>query len=98
MQVKVTRPPVACWDVEPEVFFGPEDSPADASLFAWEREALAICASCPVRAACLAWALRFPEQHGVVGGLTASQRRAVLAGRRRARVGLSRGDDVRRVA
>ena len=80
----------ACWDVEPEVFFGPTDSPPGKPLYTWERRALAVCAGCPVAAACLAEALVHPaaEQHGVVGGMTAGQRQAVrhVPGHGRSRV------------
>ncbi|HEV7451399.1 MAG TPA: WhiB family transcriptional regulator [Pseudonocardiaceae bacterium] len=77
----------ACWAVDPEVFFGPADSPAGAPVHAWERRALAVCAGCPVVTACLTEALKFPadDQHGVVGGMTAGQRRAVLRASRRGR-------------
>lgn len=70
----------SCSTVDPELFFGPADSPGAGSLLDWERRALAVCAGCPVVASCLAQALEFPvdEQYGVVGGATAGQRRAVL--------------------
>jgi hypothetical protein len=84
-QVTAQRP--ACWGVDPEVFFGPADGPAGRPLHLWERRALAVCAGCPVVMACLAAALEFPatEQYGVVGGMTAGQRRAVLQAPRRRR-------------
>ena len=70
----------ACWGVEPEIFFGPADSPSGKPLYPWERRALAVCAGCPVAAACLAEALVHPaaEQYGVVGGMTAGQRQAAV--------------------
>jgi WhiB family redox-sensing transcriptional regulator len=70
----------ACRGVDFDVFFGPADSAPGAPRFVWERRALAICAQCPIRSACLTEALRFPadEQYGVVGGMTASERRAAL--------------------
>ena len=75
-----TRQQPACWDVDPELFFGVADSAEGQPVFAWEQRAVAICAGCPVRVKCLAAALEFPvdEQHGVVGGMTAGQRRALL--------------------
>jgi hypothetical protein len=75
----------ACWDVEPEVFFGPADSPAGKPLYAWERRALAVCAGCPMETACLAEALAYSadEQYGVVGGMTAGQRQTMMHGSRR---------------
>lgn len=70
----------ACWGVEPEVFFGPADSPAGRPLHVWERRALEVCKRCPIVAACLTEALEYPvaEQYGVVGGMTAGQRKAVM--------------------
>jgi len=67
----------ACRDVDPDIFHGPADSPDGHPLYAWEKAALTVCARCPVAPACLAEALTYPagEQYGVVGGLTASQRR-----------------------
>lgn len=84
---QVTGQEPACWGVDPEVFYGPADSPAGRPLHGWERRALAVCAGCPVVAACLAEALEFPaaEQYGVMGGMTAGQRRAVLWASRRGR-------------
>jgi hypothetical protein len=84
---QVTGQEPACWGVDPEVFFGPADSPAGRPLHLWERRALAVCAGCPVVMACLAETLKFPaaEQYGVVGGMTAGQRRTALRASRRGR-------------
>lgn len=73
-----TRP--ACWGTDPELFFGAADSPEGRPVLDWERRALLVCAGCPMRAECLAVALEFPadEQHGVIGGMTAGQRRVLL--------------------
>jgi hypothetical protein len=74
----------ACRSVDPEVFFptathGPEYE-AQVSI------AKAVCAGCPVRAECLAWAL--PHQSdGIAGGMTEYERRHELARRRAARRG-----------
>jgi hypothetical protein len=77
----VTR--TACGDVDPEVFFGPADSPVGGPLLEWERRALAVCGGCAVVASCLEEALRHPAttQHGVVGGMTAAARRVELSTR-----------------
>lgn len=41
--------------------------------------ALAICnTSCPVRDKCLAWAFEMDDQHGILGGKTAIERRKML--------------------
>jgi WhiB family redox-sensing transcriptional regulator len=75
-----TRPDPACSTVDPELFFGPDDSAVAGAMFAWERRAVAVCTGCPVGAECLASALEFPadEQYGVIGAMTAAQRRALL--------------------
>lgn len=88
----------ACWGADPESFFGPADSGEHHPLFDWERRALAVCAACPVQAACLAAALGFPadEQHGVIGATTAAQRRVLLrtAGRRPSRTSVEEDPNV----
>src|SRR2546423_4411563 len=78
-------PAPACRGVDPELFFGPADSSAGQAIFDLERQAVLVCAGCPVRAACLAAALEFPadEQHGVIGGMAAGQRQALLRSSRR---------------
>ncbi|NGO69153.1 WhiB family transcriptional regulator [Streptomyces boncukensis] len=60
--------------IDPDVMFPPR---SNAALVA---EARAVCASCPVRPACLAWALDHPRDaaYGVWGGLTEAERAAVL--------------------
>lgn len=69
----------ACRDVDPEVFFpvaehGPEyEAQVDG--------AKAVCAACPVRAACLAWALD-ALPYGVAGGLGEAERRQERVRRR----------------
>lgn len=75
----------ACWGVDPELFFGPADSAEGQPLFSWERQALRVCASCALKAACLAEVLKFPrdEQYGVIGGMTAGQRQVLLRTSRR---------------
>jgi WhiB family transcriptional regulator, redox-sensing transcriptional regulator len=63
-----------CRDVDPELFFpSAEAGPAYARQVAAGK---AVCARCPVRAECLAWALeRLP--YGIAGGLTERERLAV---------------------
>lgn len=56
-----------CRQTDPELWF------ADTSRRTKARAA-SICASCPVRRPCLAWALVFDEEYGVWGGLDAAER------------------------
>ncbi|NUR89837.1 MAG: WhiB family transcriptional regulator, partial [Nonomuraea sp.] len=50
----------------------------------WEdppAQARRICRACPVRHACLEWAVRTGEPDGVWGGATPAERRLMRAGR-----------------
>jgi WhiB family redox-sensing transcriptional regulator len=60
----------ACQAVDPETFFPAPSEPADA--------AVALCRTCEVQGACLAWALEVGDCHGVWGATTARERRAML--------------------
>lgn len=62
----------ACLGVDPDLFY-PERGDRDALT-----RALAVCAGCPVRQRCLDE--RGHEKEGVVGGLSARQRRGMRAG------------------
>lgn len=64
----------ACRSADPELFFPP--SAAGPSLKQAEQ-AKAICACCPVRRQCLAFAMLAGQTHGIWGGLTEDERRAV---------------------
>ena len=55
-----------CVGADPEVFFPPGDGPA--------IEARHICAMCPVRGQCLAYAVTAEEQFGIWGGLDPHER------------------------
>nr|WP_206345339.1 WhiB family transcriptional regulator [Streptomyces thermoviolaceus] len=46
-----------------------------------QRAATAVCADCPVRTECLAYALDNRIHHGVWGGMTERERRALLRSR-----------------
>jgi WhiB family transcriptional regulator, redox-sensing transcriptional regulator len=59
-----------CQSVDPETFFPAPSEPADA--------ALALCRTCDVQGACLAWALEVGDCHGVWGATTPRERRAML--------------------
>jgi hypothetical protein len=68
------RSRAACRLADPELFFPPvEEGPLCAAQVA---EARSVCAGCPVRAECLAWA-RGALPYGIAGGLTAEERRSV---------------------
>lgn len=60
----------------------------DANIFhplrgAPTEPARRVCATCPVRAECLQWAIEQHEQHGIWGGTTEKERRAIRARLRR---------------
>jgi WhiB family redox-sensing transcriptional regulator len=57
--------------------------------------AKAICASCPVREACLEWAIATHQEDGVFGGLNAAERRRLRRRRRTAaRITAASGQEV----
>jgi WhiB family redox-sensing transcriptional regulator len=58
-----------CAQTDPEAFF-----PVPGGSV---REAKAVCLRCPVRAECLAFALAHDERHGVWGGMSEPERRAL---------------------
>lgn len=60
----------ACQTVDPETFFPAPSEPADT--------AVALCRTCDVQGACLAWALEAGDTHGVWGATTPRERRAML--------------------
>ena len=63
----------ACRGKEILLFFGP-DGERQPERDVRERKAKAVCASCPVRAECLAYAISRPEKYGVWGGLNEEER------------------------
>lgn len=71
----------ACRETGPEVFFHPEGE-RGATRRSRDAQALAVCAGCPVIAACRAHALAVREPYGVWGGMTEDDREAHYAGRR----------------
>ncbi len=66
-----------CRQVDPELFFADTTSPTQI------RMAKAVCATCPVQAECLDYALRDHIRHGIFGGLCDDEREATR--RRKAR-------------
>jgi WhiB family transcriptional regulator, redox-sensing transcriptional regulator len=67
------RSAAACRDADPDLFF-----PVSGSGRSLEQVecAKAVCAGCPVRRSCMAFALRTGQAHGIWGGLTEEERRA----------------------
>ena len=66
------RAAASCRNGDPEVFFPVGDS--DAALDVVEQ-AKAVCEACPVRAACLQFALETKQVDGIWGGTTEDERR-----------------------
>jgi WhiB family redox-sensing transcriptional regulator len=69
------RQRAACRGVDPDIFYPASDEEAEA--------AKAICAQCPVREACLEYALANRERDGVWGGATERERRRIIRQRRK---------------
>ena len=67
----------ACRDLDPEMFFHPdgERGPRRRNR---ENAAKAVCATCPVIAACRAHALAVQEPYGIWGGLSEDDRAVIL--------------------
>ncbi|MFI5614710.1 WhiB family transcriptional regulator [Amycolatopsis sp. NPDC051903] len=64
----------ACREEEPELFFPVgTGGPAQQQI----AQAKAVCHRCPVRSACLGWALDTGQDAGVWGGLGEDERRAL---------------------
>jgi WhiB family redox-sensing transcriptional regulator len=69
-----------CLGQDPELFF-----PVGTTGPALDQisRAKAECARCPVRAQCLEWSLASHQDHGIWGGATEEERRAIGQARRR---------------
>lgn len=65
----------ACRGIDPDVFYPASDEEAEP--------AKAVCAVCPVREACLDYALANRERDGVWGGATERERRRLIRQRRK---------------
>ena len=63
----------ACLTQDPELFF--PLGTAGPAVQAQVEQARQVCAACPVRNPCLAWALTEGADHGVWGGRTEDERR-----------------------
>lgn len=68
----------ACRDYDPELWFPHSDSGLNVEQIA---QAKAVCAACPVRDACLDWALEHNVEHGIWGGATERERRSIRRSR-----------------
>ena len=68
----------ACRGEDAAVFFPPPHFERKEVRVARERIAKSICRTCPVAEACLDYALRTREPHGVWGGLNEFERRHLL--------------------
>jgi WhiB family redox-sensing transcriptional regulator len=79
------RSRAACRTLPPELFFPLGELEEEAVGQA--EEAKAVCAECPVRTACLEFALATNQPYGIWGGANASERRSIrrrrMAERRR---------------
>jgi WhiB family transcriptional regulator, redox-sensing transcriptional regulator len=72
-----------CAEEDPELFF-PTGNTGPALLQI--EEAKRVCRRCDVRDACLQWALEADQDHGVWGGLSEDERRALKRRAARARI------------
>jgi WhiB family transcriptional regulator, redox-sensing transcriptional regulator len=68
----------ACKDQDPELFFPVSEKGPGARQ---ARRATAVCARCPVRSECLEYALDNGLDHGIFGGTTETERRALRRAR-----------------
>ena len=68
----------ACRGPIQKVFFPPSSPESRTAREARESRAKAICRTCIVREDCLAYALEIAEPHGIWGGLSEIERRALL--------------------
>lgn len=69
------RDRAACRRTDPEWFY-PVSYAGGPSLLQID-EAKQICAACPVRARCLAFALESGDDHGILGGTTPDERKSL---------------------
>jgi WhiB family transcriptional regulator, redox-sensing transcriptional regulator len=69
----------ACRSADPDLFFPVSAAGAGRAEIAYAK---AICARCVIRQQCLGYALASRQEHGIWGGTTEDERRAIR-GRRR---------------
>ncbi|MGH2636625.1 MAG: WhiB family transcriptional regulator [Actinomycetota bacterium] len=68
----------SCRGEDSTLFFAPNYFEKREEKSARETKAKAICGRCPVRGACLEYALKIREPHGIWGGLNEFERRQLL--------------------
>jgi WhiB family transcriptional regulator, redox-sensing transcriptional regulator len=68
----------SCRRADASMFFSADRSDGPVSRRR-EVEAKAVCARCPVRSQCAAYALTTGERHGIWGGFTGTERRRLVA-------------------
>jgi WhiB family transcriptional regulator, redox-sensing transcriptional regulator len=69
------RADAACREMDLDVFFAVDE--------VRQREAIAVCETCPVRSECLEHAIVTREQYGVWGGVREQDRKRLVRARRR---------------
>jgi WhiB family redox-sensing transcriptional regulator len=65
----------ACRDADPDLFFPVTEDRTRRAIAAQVDRAKGVCARCPVWSQCLSYAVETRQDHGIWGGLTASERR-----------------------
>jgi len=70
-------------DVDPELFY-PVGTPGNPAYDAQVEEAKGFCEICPVRTACLMWAIESFQEVGVWGGTEENERMAMIRTARQA--------------
>ena len=68
----------ACRGPQAQMFFPPAGSERKEERLDRERRAKSICMSCSVRIACLDYAVRIREPHGIWGGMNELERRDII--------------------
>ena len=68
----------ACADSDLSLFFAPNYFEKKRRKLSREAEAKKFCDECPVRSACLNYAIRLNEEHGIWGGLNEAERRSLV--------------------
>ena len=67
-----------CRSADPNLFFSPQVPEAKEERTAREDAAKKVCTRCPVREACLRFALTTREPFGIWGGLNEGERRRMI--------------------